>query len=38
MVKRNKYAGHEALDPFFEVIQERLKGLVQPIPVMVLFM
>lgn len=27
--KRVRYAGHEALDPFFEVIQEGLKGLVQ---------
>jgi ketosteroid isomerase-like protein len=27
--KRGKYAEHEALDPFFEVIQEGLEGLVQ---------
>jgi ketosteroid isomerase-like protein len=25
---RGKYAGHEALDPFFEIIQEGLTGLV----------
>jgi ketosteroid isomerase-like protein len=29
MAKRGKYAGHEALDPFFEVIQEGLTGLVR---------
>src|SRR5260370_38979682 len=29
MAMRGKYAGHEALDPFFEVIEEGLKGLVQ---------
>ncbi len=28
MTKRGKYAGHVALDPFFEVIREGLKGLV----------
>jgi ketosteroid isomerase-like protein len=29
MADRGKYAGHEALDPFFEVVQEGLKGLVE---------
>jgi ketosteroid isomerase-like protein len=29
MAKRGKYAGYEALDPFFEVIREGLSGLVQ---------
>jgi len=29
MAKNVKYAGHEALNPFFEVIQEGLEGLVQ---------
>jgi ketosteroid isomerase-like protein len=29
MAKRGKYAGHQALDPFFEVIQKGLEGLVQ---------
>jgi uncharacterized protein len=29
MAKRGKYAGYEALNPFFDVIQEGLKGLVQ---------
>lgn len=29
MSMRGKYAGHEALDPFFEVIQEGLTGLVR---------
>jgi ketosteroid isomerase-like protein len=28
MASRGQYTGHEALDPFFEVIQEGLKGLV----------
>jgi uncharacterized protein len=28
MTKRIRYAGHEALDPFFEVIQKGLEGLV----------
>jgi ketosteroid isomerase-like protein len=29
MAKRDKYAGHQALDPFFEVIQKGLEGLVR---------
>ena len=29
MTKKTKYAGHEALDPFFGIIQDGLKGLVQ---------
>jgi uncharacterized protein len=29
MAKRGKYAEHEALDPFFEVIERGLEGLVQ---------
>jgi ketosteroid isomerase-like protein len=29
MAKRDKYAGHQALDPFFEIIQKGLAGLVQ---------
>jgi uncharacterized protein len=29
MAKKGKYAGYEALDPFFEVILEGLKGFVQ---------
>jgi uncharacterized protein len=28
MAKRGKYAGYEALEPFFEIIQEGLTGLV----------
>jgi uncharacterized protein len=28
MAKKSKYAGHEALDPFFAIIQEGLTGLV----------
>jgi hypothetical protein len=29
MATRVKYAGHEALDPFFAIIQEGLTGLVE---------
>jgi uncharacterized protein len=29
MATRGKYAGHEALDPFFAIIQEGLSGLVR---------
>ena len=29
MATRVKYAGHEALDPFFKIIQEGLEGLVR---------